>query len=401
MIRRRQASDRHQAPDPSALDPHRLRIAVAALERAEREPPADAALRACLRQHRHLGAADRAWISRIVYAYYRWRGLLVGELPFERALRQAQELDERFAAEPGAFSDPILLRHVIPQWTAGHVAVTGAWVRALQREPRLWLRAQSGKQSIVAAALGDCHPFSQGVLDTALAYSGSANVFHSAAYRDGWFEVQDLSSQAVGWICDPRPGETWWDVCAGEGGKTLHLSDRMGNRGLIWATDRALWRLRRLRLRAARARAFNCRIRPWTGGLSLPFRTRFDGVLVDAPCSGLGTWHRNPQARWTTREHDVQELALAQSVLLHRASALVKPGGTLVYSVCTLTRAETLGITDLFNRDHPEFIPCATPNPFYPERAAAPTHFFWPQEFGGNGMFTAVWRKVGPCSSEG
>ena len=110
----------------------------------------------------------------------------------------------------------------------------------------------------------------------------------------------------------------------------LHLSDLMANKGLIWASDRAEWRLKRLKLRAGRAQVFNYRSALWNGGKNLPTQSRFDGVLVDAPCGGVGTWQRNPHARWTTTESDIDELAGVQRDLLAHAARAVKPGGKLV-----------------------------------------------------------------------
>ncbi len=196
----------------------------------------------------------------------------------------------------------------------------------------------------------------------------------------------------MGILCEPAAGETWWDACAGEGGKTLHLSDLMENKGLIWASDRAEWRLRRLKLRAGRAQVFNYRSALWDGGAKLPTKSKFDGVLVDAPCSGVGTWQKNPHARWTTTESDVDELAGVQGDLLVHAARAVKPGGKLVYAVCTITKAETNGVTRSFEEFHPEFSPLPLSNPF---GSAPPVHglWLWPHETGGNGMFIAAWRR--------
>src|SRR5690606_4715628 len=133
-----------------------------------------------------------------------------------------------------------------------------------------------------------------------------------------------------------------------EGGKTLHLSALMQNKGLIWASDRAEWRLRSLKRRTGRAQVFNYRAAAWDGGPKLPTKTKFDGVLVDAPCSGVGTWQRNPHARWTTTENDVRELAEIQKRLLTNVAPNVKPGGKLIFAVCTLTRAETTEVVEQF-----------------------------------------------------
>ncbi|HMO65414.1 MAG TPA: 16S rRNA (cytosine(967)-C(5))-methyltransferase, partial [Verrucomicrobiota bacterium] len=148
-----------------------------------------------------------------------------------------------------------------------------------------------GTGALLAAELREAAAPFPALPDT-LRYAGPLDLFRTEPFQAGRFELQDLASQLVGHLCAPQPGETWWDACAGEGGKMLHLSDLMQNRGLIWASDRSARRLAALRLRAARARCFNWRAAPWDGGLRLPTRTRFDGVLLDAPCTGLGTWGR-------------------------------------------------------------------------------------------------------------
>jgi 16S rRNA (cytosine967-C5)-methyltransferase len=174
----------------------------------------------------------------------------------------------------------------------------------------------------------------------------------------------------------------------------LHLSDLMQNKGLIWASDRVEWRLKKLKQRAARAKSFNYRAVLWNGGVKLPTKTKFDGVLLDAPCSGLGTWARNPHARWTTTPQDVRELAQVQKQLLANAAVALKPGGRLVYSVCTLTWAETIEVAREFEQTHPDFQPVAIASPFNESGETMAQHCFWPQQTGGNGMFVAGWRRT-------
>jgi 16S rRNA (cytosine967-C5)-methyltransferase len=220
-------------------------------------------------------------------------------------------------------------------------------------------------------------------------------LFKTPEFHAGEFEIQDIASQMVGWLCAPQPGETWWDACAGEGGKTLHLSDLMRNQGLLWASDRAEWRLKKLKRRAGRAKVFNYRSAFWDGGAKLPTKTKFDGVLVDAPCSGIGTWQRNPQARWTTTPDDVRELSEIQRRLLANAAPGVKPGGKLIFSVCTLSRAETTEVVEYFNASRPDFEPLALPEISGGQRpfTSAAAKIIWPQDLDGNGMFIAGWRR--------
>jgi 16S rRNA (cytosine967-C5)-methyltransferase len=144
--------------------------------------------------------------------------------------------------------------------------------------------------------------------------------------------------------------------------------------------------LKKLKQRAARVGAFNYRTAVWDGGPKPPTKTRFNGVLIDAPCSGLGTWQRNPQARWTTTPQDVAELADVQLKLLRHAAPSVKPGGRLVYAVCTLTRRETTELATRFERNVPG---C--------ERVEAPetrNGFLLPELTRGNGMYIVVWKRT-------
>jgi 16S rRNA (cytosine967-C5)-methyltransferase len=351
-------------------------------------------MRAELKAQRGLSREDGARVSRAVFAYFRWLGWLDERKPIRERIEQALGLAERYALKPESFTDAELIARAVPGWLPTVMTVTGPWVRALQREPSLWLRARRGRGGALAGRLGDCRVFGAGALADALEYHGHSDLFRTSEFHAGEFEVQDLNSQAVGLICAPRPGETWWDACAGEGGKTLHLSELMENRGLIWATDRVAWRLARLKRRAARAGVFNYRAAAWDGGPRLPTKTKFDGVLVDAPCSGIGTWHRNPHARWTTTAGDVKELSEVQQQILQHAAVGVKPGGKLVYAACTLADLETTGVTRGFEEQCSQFKRLAVSNPLTPGSPPSELLFLWPQESGGNGMCVAMWVRT-------
>lgn len=368
-------------------------IAEAVIRKAGRDHPADAVLRDQLRRTRDLGREDGRVVARLVFTYFRWLGWLDGNAPLRRNLDQAEKLAATFAQNPRAFPAEELRARAVPSWVREEVEMPVEWLRTLQTEPTLWLRARPGQAAALQEKLRHCRRARNALLDSALAYDGGEDLFRTELFQAGEFEVQDIASQAVGSLCAPQPGETWWDACAGEGGKLLHLSDLMQNKGLIWATDRAAWRLRRLKLRAARAGVFNYRAALWDNPAKLPTNTKFDGVLVDAPCSGLGTWQRNPHARWTTTRQDVEELARAQAVLLARAAAAVRPGGRLIYAACTLTRAETSGVATRMDSELSEFAPLPLTNPFRPEEAPVARLWLWPQITGGNAMFIAAWQK--------
>ena len=390
---RRAAPADFEDPALPPRDPLRwLKLATTIVEQASRERPADALLRQHLRDAGRLSNEEAAQTSQAVFAFFRWRGWLDASLKLESQIRSALEFTAEFAMNPQTFRDPDLLARTLPAWVNDLVPVSAAWLRAIQAEPTLWLRVKPGRLQALAQVLGHNRT---SPLPDALAYFGEEDLFRRPEFQAGEFEIQDVASQAVGMVCAAKPGETWWDACAGEGGKTLHLSAQMQGKGMIWASDRAEWRLKKLKLRTARAQCFNYRAAHWEGGAKLPTKTRFDGVLLDAPCTGLGTWQRNPHARWTATPDDVRELAVVQAQLLHHAAPAVKPGGKMIYSVCTLTRAETEEVAAAFQAAHPEFTPLPLPNPFHSHEAPRPQQLLWPHKTGGGGMFIAGWQRTG------
>ena len=376
---------------------------------------ADAALRDFMRRHPHFPQPGREKLTRAVFAYFRWlRWLEDGRLPVQ--IEAAAKIQERFAQDPRSVKDQALAAMAVPEWIWPELdfgpdateaeARKFAWLRSLQIKPPLWLRARPGTAVALAKTLGRCEPAAHPLAPDALHYSGSADLYVSAPFNSGEFEIQDLASQLVGALCAPKPGETWWDACAGEGGKSLHLADQMQNKGTLWCSDRSHRRLDNLKRRFSRAQLYNYRLAPWETPDHLPTKTKFDGILVDAPCSGIGTWARNPDARWTTTTQDVEELSSVQRGLLDKVAGSLKPGGRLVYAVCTLARRETTDLAAAFTTAHPEFTPLALPTgsiPNNPQSVISKTlpeverdpHCvtLWPQDRYANGMFVAAWQR--------
>jgi len=172
-------------------------------------------------------------------------------------------------------------------------------------------------------------------------------------YAEGLWSVQDASAQLVGYLLDPQPGEVVIDACAAPGGKTTHIAELMGDRGTVWAGDRSANRLKKLQQNAERLQLNSIQLCPGDSRTLDQFAQAADRVLLDAPCSGLGTLHRHADARWRQTPETVQGLAQLQHELLNHTSTWVKPGGILVYSTCTLHPAENEAIVQDFLTTHP------------------------------------------------
>ena len=171
------------------------------------------------------------------------------------------------------------------------------------------------------------------------------------AFRDGLITVQDEASQAVVSLLDPQPGESILDTCAAPGGKATGIAERVGPEGSVLALDRHSKRLELIRRAARRLELPNLACETADATRALGPKTgdrRFDRVLVDAPCSGLGTLRRNPDARWRVREADPARLAETQLAILARSAEALRPGGRLVYSTCTLLPEENDGVIEAF-----------------------------------------------------
>ncbi|MBL8914422.1 MAG: methyltransferase domain-containing protein [Archangium sp.] len=185
------------------------------------------------------------------------------------------------------------------------------------------------------------------------------NVYSLKTFKDGYFEVQDEGSQLLGMLVDAPPRKVI-DACAGAGGKTLQLAAQMKNRGEIYALDVDERRLEELKQRARRAGVHNVRIQAIAPDAKADeqlekLHGQAERVLVDAPCSGSGTWRRKPDARYRLTEASLQEHVDKQTVLIERFSKLVKPGGRLIYGTCSLLREENEGIIEAFLSKHSEF----------------------------------------------
>jgi len=174
-------------------------------------------------------------------------------------------------------------------------------------------------------------------------------------YGEGWWSVQDASAQLAGQWVNPQPGETVLDVCAAPGGKATHLAEMMGESGTVWACERIPSRLKKVTENCDRLQLTSIHTHLGDSTHLPQFHGQADRVLVDAPCSGLGTLHRHADARWRQTPDSITTLPPLQTALLEEAARCVKPSGVLVYATCTLHPAENEAIVQGFLQQHPNW----------------------------------------------
>lgn len=185
--------------------------------------------------------------------------------------------------------------------------------------------------------------------------AGAGSIQQLPGFAAGWWTVQDRSAQLVSHLLEPQPGETIIDACAAPGGKTTHIAELMQDQGIVWGCDRYASRLKKLQANVARLGIESIRIRAGDSRSFTEFTDQADRVLLDAPCSGLGTLHRHADARWRQTPETVLELAQLQQELLAHTATWVKPGGVLVYSTCTLHPAENEAVVESFLQHQPDW----------------------------------------------
>ena len=298
---------------------------------------------------------------------------------------------------------PLALEELLPEWVSDQIAPEEnvdfkKLVEWMQRRPPVWIRSQIADNDRLRAALEDESLDSVRPIQH-LRLRGAFRITHAGAnlralptFRNGGFEIQDLASQCVAIVCNPAPGEQWWDACAGGGGKALHLAWLMKNRGIVDASDLREFKLEELRLRARRDHFNNIRTKVWKGTRKDAPQNRYDGVLVDTPCSCSGTWRRTPDGRWNTRPESLGEFTALQTQLLDAGALAVKPGGTLVYSTCSMFRTENQAIVEAFLENHPDFILAPHENPLDGTESDGMTQI-WPWQGDCDAMFSAKLTK--------
>ncbi|MBN8443613.1 MAG: RsmB/NOP family class I SAM-dependent RNA methyltransferase [Thauera sp.] len=355
------------------------------------EHPADAVLSRHFRENRELGHRDRAFIAEAVYGVLRrlrWLRRLAGDraTPRElllawfargegwpmRAFEGLASATERDwvagikAVELGEGS--VAERADLPDWLAERLLATHdetsllALAHSLNRPAPLDLRVnllKADRDAVLARLREDRIAAEPGALSPQGIRLGAKPALQKhPLFLDGSFEVQDEGSQLLGLLVQPRRGELVVDFCAGAGGKTLQLGAMMRSTGRLYAFDVSEKRLAKLKPRMARAGLSNVHpvlIAHENDAKVKRLAGKADRVLVDAPCSGLGTLRRNPDLKWRQSAAAVDEMVVKQGAILAAAARLVRPGGRLVYATCSLLGEENDGIVDAFLAAHPQF----------------------------------------------
>ncbi|MEN7973555.1 MAG: methyltransferase domain-containing protein [Verrucomicrobiota bacterium] len=390
--------------------------------------PADGLLSRHLRAHKELGSRDRRFLSQAVFSYFRWYGWTVNKLQLSvseaclvGAALDCTELGDSFQYLQGRCSLPCSIEPVGEKTLAEKAAAINEWfketpdfqplelpelalsdfgsmidpkkaipcIEQFQKRPPTWMRLRTEPEELVQTLTDKNVPSTiHGHQPSALSVAGGTSLANILSAHTAQFVVQDVASQCAGLVCKPQEGEDWWDCCAGAGGKTLHLADLMHQKGKILATDIRISALKELKKRARKYGIRGIRTQPHNAVRDEPFKKTFDGILVDAPCSGWGTWSRNPDARWRSSKRDVIQCATRQLKILNNAKWCVKPGGTLVYAVCTLTRPETEEVVMNFLDQNPNFKLDPFDNPLTGEPTDGQLQI-WPWDGPGDAMFIA------------
>jgi 16S rRNA (cytosine967-C5)-methyltransferase len=397
------------------------------------EAPADGVVSAFFRQHRALGQRERHTLAETVYSVLRRRLLLVhlaqsGSSPMERRLailgwqgsqetlhsalapQEAQWLVDANATDRSDL--PPQLRHNLPDWLAAplqEMLGDEFWLLAdsLNAAAPLDLRvnALQAKREGVRNALA-----AAGIEAAATSYSpwglrvqGKPAISQVEAFTRGDFEVQDEGSQLLTLIVDAKRNEMVVDFCAGAGGKTLALGAAMRNTGRLYAFDVSGHRLEALKPRLVRSGLSNVYAAQISGERDERIERlagKINRVLVDAPCSGLGTLRRNPDLKWRQSPATIEDLRAKQAAILAGAARLVKPGGRLVYATCSLLGVENEDIADAFSAAHRDFVPQGVAQLLERARVERAETLvqgrylrLWPHRHATDGFFAAAWDR--------
>lgn len=396
------------------------------------EQPADSVLSHYFRGHRNLSQLDRAFIAESVFGLLRRKrlidhlcqddsprrtllayltrvaGISMRELSAALTENEAEWLTRLKATATGEL--PLAVQADLPDWLVERLTLQVpeadilALGRALQQPAPLDLRVNTLRanrdtvlRQLAATGIeGAATPYSP----VGIRVKGKPALNRHPLFLDGSIEVQDEGSQLLGFLVAPKRHELIVDFCAGAGGKTLMLGAMMQSHGRIYAFDVSEKRLARLKPRLKRSGLSNLHPQLIQGENDTRIKRlagKIDRVLVDAPCSGLGTLRRNPDLKWRQSPQAITELKVKQAAILDSAARLIKPGGRLVYATCSLLNEENQGIVAAFLANHPQFtlLDCGEILRQHQIELATGTYLqLWPQTHGTDGFFAAALQRT-------
>lgn len=350
---------------------------------------ADKAVEYTLKQHHKWGSADRAFVAETVYDLVRWKRwieagmnqplnqkkiwdfigawfLLNGnELPFFNEFKhlksnQILKNHRKNTTNPAVMhSVPDWLYNIglqelgLPQWhqeleALNQLAPTVLRCNTEKISP-LKLKEHLQQQHQIESELNPKYP-------SAIMLHNKVNVFKTDAFKNGWFEIQDASSQLVAPFLEVETSMRLVDACAGAGGKSLHLSNLMQNKGQIIALDIFEWKLKELKRRAKRNSAQNIQTKLIEGSKTIKrLHNTADRLLIDAPCSGIGVLKRNPDAKWKLQPEFLEKIKTEQEHILHNYAKILKVGGKMVYATCSILPSENQDQIQKFIQNNPNY----------------------------------------------
>ena len=395
--------------------------------------PADAVVSRFFRDNRNLGPRERATLSETVFQVLRQK------LLFEHMARSGSGAKEKRLAILG-FAGPrdfvksalndtekkwldmcdsikpseLMSQHIhnLPDWLARPLKEQlgdefGALAESLQQSGSLDLRvndlnekrSEVQKELTTAGIVCEPTPYSP----WGLRLQGKPSLAKVKAFERGAVEVQDEGSQLLALLLDAHRGEMVVDFCAGAGGKTLAIGAAMRNTGRLYAMDTSAHRLDALKPRLARSQLSN--VHPAAIAHERDDRVKrlagkIDRVLVDAPCSGLGTLRRNPDLKWRQKPEGIAEVTATQTAILESAARLLKPGGRLVYATCSMLPQENEEVAEAFSKAHPDFAVLPVAEELTRLKVANADKLcngqflrLWPHRHGTDGFFAAIWVR--------
>ncbi len=423
------------APESAARIPNALRLADAAhaLSRVLAFTyPADAVLSRYFRERHVLGPQDRAFVAETVFGVLR-RKLLLDHIAPQADVRQlvllwltrigghsSRDIGALCSTEEKAWLNatraqpaaehPLSVEADLPQWVVDRLLAVHdadfirALGRALQEPAPLDLRVNTlrGNRDAVLSTLnkGGIPAAATPWSPIGIRLKDKPSISRHPLFTGGTIEVQDEGSQLLGYLLAPRRSDLVVDFCAGAGGKTLMLGAMMNSQGRLYAFDVSQNRLDRLKPRLKRSGLSN--VHPLVIAHENDTKVKrlagkIDRVLVDAPCSGLGTLRRNPDLKFRQSPQSVAELVVKQAAILKSAARLVKPGGRLVYATCSLLAEENRDIITAFLAAHPEFRTLDCGELLRRQDIAVECGEYlqlWPQLHNTDGFFAAAMERI-------